>query len=368
MLLMFDLIVIGAGPVGLASAIHAQMAGLRACVIEARPATPDKACGEGLMPGGVAALQGMGVKIAPAERAILRGICYIDGSLRATGAFSEGVGWGIRRLTLVRALRARAADLGAVVQGGCSLTGWTSQHDSVQVQTNHGVIHAHWLVGADGLHSKVRDLAGLQVDQWAPRRFGIRRHFDVAPWNQHVEVHWAEGMEAYVTPVTARQVNVAFLWSGAAGGFEMLSQRFPALHARLGDAVGASTPRGAGSLAQRLPRRVAHRVALVGDAAGYLDALTGEGITLGFRCAAALVRTLAHNQPLLHYEKAYRQLSAEYYRSTAMLLAVARRPLLRRLLIRGLARLPGLFDRLLAWHGQNGNTAAQVARVRHPSR
>ncbi|WP_323794413.1 FAD-dependent oxidoreductase, partial [Nocardioides sp.] len=58
---MIDLLVIGGGPAGLATALHAQRAGLSVRVWESRPGTLDKACGEGLMPGAVAALADLGV-------------------------------------------------------------------------------------------------------------------------------------------------------------------------------------------------------------------------------------------------------------------------------------------------------------------
>jgi flavin-dependent dehydrogenase len=95
-------------------------------------------------------------------------------------------------------------------------------------------------------------------------------------------------------------------------------------------------------------RRCAPGVALVGDAAGYLDAITGEGLTLGFLSAEALVDTLAAERPLAEYERAFRERSATLFRMTRLLLVVAGLPPLRRRVIRALARRPDLFDRFLA--------------------
>lgn len=379
-----DVAVVGGGPVGLATAIHARLAGLRVCVLERRAVPPDKACGEGLMPAGVAALQHMGVALSPQERHPLRGICYLDGPWRAQGDFAHGeVGWGVRRLALNGALLARARALAAQVHLGCNVQGCDIGDDSVLLRTAQGEVQARWLVGADGLHSKVRAWAGLpaatqaspvgalhgQMRAWAGlpavppsrRRFGVRRHFALAPWGNQVEVHWQRGVEAYVTPVAANQVNIALLWEGGPATFFELLQAFPALHDRVRDAPCSSSARGSGPFAQHLARRVGQRVALVGDAAGYLDALTGEGLTLGFRSSAALARVLAQDLPLSQYETAYRRLSANYYRTTAALLGVARRPWLRRALIVALAQVPGAFDRVLAWHGQS--SAPDSARL-----
>ncbi|MCC5691560.1 hypothetical protein, partial [Klebsiella pneumoniae] len=141
------------------------------------------------------------------------------------------------------------------------------------------------LVAADGLHSPLRRAAGLDVESAGPRRFGLRQHFRVAPWGARVEVHFAGGVEAYVTPAGAQRVGVAFLWEDGAVErvrFDALLARFPALAERLAGAAPDSAPRGAGPLLRRVRGRVADRFALVGDAAGYVDAVTGEGLSLAF--------------------------------------------------------------------------------------
>ena len=110
-------------------------------------------------------------------------------------------------------------------------------------------------------------------------------------------MHWADGVEAYVTPVARDEVGVALLWRGGSARYEDLLARFPALAARLAGAPRRSSVRGAGRFQQRAARRFAPGVALVGDAAGYLDAISGEGLTLGFRCAEALAEMLAAGRP-----------------------------------------------------------------------
>src|ERR687889_213505 len=97
---------------------------------------------------------------------------------------------------------------------------------------------------------------------------------------------------------------------------------------RLPDAA-ATTTRGAGPLRQLVTRRVAGRVLLVGDAAGYVDALTGEGVSVALASARALVDCLVAERPE-DYERQWRQASRRYRLLTATLLAAARRPLFRR--------------------------------------
>ena len=124
--------------------------------------------------------------------------------------------------------------------------------------------------------------------------------------------------------------------------------RFPAVRERLQGTQAETEARGSGPFRQRVRRRHADRVALVGDAAGYLDAITGEGLTLAFESAAALAEVVTDAKPLGAYEMTYRRLSRTYYWMMALVLAVAARPGLRRRVVNALARDPGLFDRLLA--------------------
>ena len=344
-----DLLIAGAGPVGLAVAIEARLRGLEAVVVERRRPPLDKACGEGLMPLGVAQLAALGVAIDPAQCANFAGIRFLDAHATAEGRFADGLGVGVRRTVLSEAMLARARELGVELRFGESVTAWTVRDDGrVAVTTSRDTTQARLLVGADGLHSAIRRMAGLDGTRRGRVRNGMRRHFRVAPAGPFVEVHWADGAEAYVTPVGREEIGVALLWSGAATGYDALLARFPRLAARVAGAETSSRVEGAARFQQSVRRRHAPGVALVGDAAGYLDPLTGEGLTLGFRCARALVETIARGAPLADYERAYRALSRSYYQMTGVLLAVAARPWLRRRVVRALSRRPELFDHLLA--------------------
>lgn len=349
---MTTLAIVGGGPAGLATAIHAARRGLSAVVVDARALPLDKACGEGLMPPGVAALAAMGVEVPATDRMPFVGIRWIDGDAVAEGRFADGPGWGVRRTALIAAMVARARSLGVELRYGCRAGAWRRLRDGMEIETDAGPLRARLLVGADGLRSRIRREAGLAGRDTRRPRLGVRRHFRVAPWSPFVEVHWDASAEAYVTPVGPYRVGVAVLYAPGVETFETLLDRFPAVRERLRGILPESDVRGAGPFEQRVRRRHADGVALVGDAAGYLDAITGEGLTLAFRAAQALADGAADagalGRGLDAYERAYRRASRTYYLATGLLLAVARRPRLRRRLVRALAREPELFDRLLA--------------------
>jgi menaquinone-9 beta-reductase len=392
-----DLLVIGGGPAGLATAIAARLAGMSARVVERSRPPIDKACGEGLMPDAVARLGELGVALAPGEGWRFRGIRYLDGETVAEGVFPRAGGLGVRRLQLHQALARRAAELGVDLcwgvtahglapapaepvsgSAGARRPGATAQPAPASsapassapappasappaaklltagAYTDRPGLElaaARWVIGADGLRSRVRRWAGLEGAPARRRRFGVRRHFTCRPWSDLVEVHWGPGCEAYVTPVGPDEVGVAMLWSDSKARFDDLLARFPALAARLDGAPAASRDRGAGPLLVR-PRGVCRgNVALVGDASGYVDAITGEGLAVALHQSAALIEALAAGD-LARYAARHRRINRLPDKMTALLLAVERRPWLRRRMVRALAAEPALFSRLLGIHAR----------------
>jgi len=344
-----DVVVAGGGPAGLATAIGARRAGLEVVVLEAQRPPIDKACGEGLMPDGAAVLAALGVELAPEAARPFRGVRYIDGAVVAEGRFPGAPGLGIRRTALHDALRRRAEATGVRLRWGCRVTGLLRDGFA----TEAGPVRGRWLVAADGRGSSLRTLAGLAGRQAAHRRFGVRRHYRVEPWSDLVEVHWAAGCEAYVTPVGDGLVGVAMLWSGGAARFDELLARVPALERRLAGAEPASKDRGAGPLAQRCRRVARGRLALVGDAAGYLDAITGEGLALAFREAAAVVEAIAAGD-LQRYVAAHRRIVRHPLLVIRLLLLIERVPRLRRRVMAALAADPALMSRFLALKMRSG--------------
>lgn len=336
-----EVLIVGGGPAGLACARALAGRGVRPVVLERRHWPVDKVCGEGLMPAGRAILARLGVTAVGQP---FTGIEYIRGSCRAGADFAEGPGLAVRRLELSSALLCPEA---AELVEGCLVRSARPAGDWMEVDTNHGLWRCRLLVAADGLHSPLRHAFGLNrpTPGWL-RRWGWRRHFATPPWNQRVEVHYADGCEAYVSPVGTNQVGVAVL-SGKGLQRSNWLDAFPELAARLQEPL--SDLSGLGPLWQRARQVHQPGLVLLGDAAGYLDACTGEGLTLALAQAELLAREWRPGcRYFPAYARGYAGIVNHYYAVTFAALALAHWPRLSLATLRVLAEHPRLFQSLLS--------------------
>lgn len=340
-----DVFVVGGGPAGLAAALTARRAGLDVVVADRLQPPLDKACGEGLMPDGVAALAHLGIALDGKHGLPFRGIRFVDGDLRAEARFARGVGFGIRRPDLHRMLAERACDAGVVLAWRMSVDGLHPEG----VRVGDTVVRCRWIIGADGIHSRLRGWAGLPHAWAGIQRIGLRRRFRIRPWTDLVEVYWGPRCQAYVTPVAPDEVCVTVVGDAVKGRLSELASLFPSLASRLGDAELAGPARGAMTRSMKLRAVADGRIALIGDASGSVDAVTGEGLSLAFRQAAALGSALKAGT-LTGYEAWHRRLATRPLLVARVLLLMGGHDALRRLALRGLAAAPRLFERLLSAH------------------
>ncbi len=343
----YDLLVAGAGPAGLACAIAAAMKGMRVHVVDGREPPMDKACGEGMMPDTLTALAQLGIFSEQVAKIgfPMRGIRFVHRGLAVDAPFPGGSGAGVRRTALHQLLLQRAEELGVTFSWKTTFTGL----DNDGLSTSRGTMKARWIAGADGSQSRMRRFAGLDRFSASSQRIAVRQHFSVAPWSSFVEVHWTKHAQAYVTPISGSEVCFVFIGRGRFSGINDAMSLFPELQERVRGAEPATNPMGAVTRSRRLRRVTAGNVALIGDASGSVDAVTGEGLALCFRQALSLVQALEAGDLNLYEREHARIFRLPRMMSTAMLL-MDRYPLALSTAFAGFGRSRELFPRLLEVH------------------
>jgi flavin-dependent dehydrogenase len=290
---MKDVLISGGGVAGASLAILLGRAGLTVDLLERAHFPREKPCGEGLMPAGVAALRRLGVDAA-IEGAPFYGIRYHFRRQIAEGRFpaqngEPALGLGLRRLYFDHILFRMAAEAAGV-----------AAHEGVRVEAplleNGRVVgvvaegqarRARLVVAADGVHSTLRHALGLERPP-RRRRLGVCVHFRLAegrlqpPW---VDVFVARGHELYVTPLPRHELLVAALTDAGsfAGPLDGMFRRWyleqRELAERLEGAQQLTEMAGMYPLSGRALRGYAPGIVLHGDAAGFLDPITGGGMT-----------------------------------------------------------------------------------------
>jgi flavin-dependent dehydrogenase len=160
------------------------------------------------------------------------------------------------------------------------------------------------VVAADGAQSTIRKQLGLD-DCVKPERFGVRVHFRLAdtkaqlPW---VEVFVGNKIEIYATPLPNREISVALLANpgtlrgNTAPEFLGLCRSFPALADRLEGADQITRLMGATPISGNARRGATPGAVLLGDAAGFVDPVTGTGMTQALITAELLTKHLTRRK------------------------------------------------------------------------
>src|ERR1035438_7089783 len=340
-----DLFVIGGGPAGLAAALAARRRGLDVTLADGSVPPIDKACGEGIMPDGLAAARSLGLDLDSTGGQPFRGIRFCDGDAAVESAFPHGNGLGLRRTALHQLMVNQAIDAGVHLAWGVRVSGITPDG----VLADDRLVHARWIAGADGGNSLVRRWAGLDACHHESRRFGFRRHYAVPSWSQYMEIHWGDGCQLYITPVAATEVCVVLISSDHRLRLEDALPGFPEVERRLSAAAPTNLERGGVTASRRLNAVSRGNVALVGDASGSVDAITGEGLCLLFQQSVALAAALEAGDLGL-YQAEHRRIGRRPEFMADLMLFMDTRARLRRRTIRALESKPVLFHRMLAMH------------------
>jgi len=341
-----DVLIVGGGPAGLATAIAARCKGLRVALVDHRRPPIDKACGEGLLPEAVTAIRGLGIELDSARAHPFAGLRFSDRHLSFHANFPRGKAYGIRRTDLHSILVSRATEAGVTML-------WQTRVPHLEAGVacvGHERISYRWLVGADGQHSRVRQFAGLESRLRRNHRFGFRRHYECAPWSSFVDVHWAHGCQMVVTPTSAGEVCVATFTSDSRLRIDAsLASLFPEVEERLRGARVISSETGAITSFGRARGVRRGNVALVGDASCTVDGIAGQGLSLAFQQGLHLADAIAAGN-LASYEAAHARLIRLPMRMTRLLLLMNSSNAVRTRVMKLFARRPWLFAALVAAH------------------
>jgi 2-polyprenyl-6-methoxyphenol hydroxylase-like FAD-dependent oxidoreductase len=253
-------------------------------------------------------------------------------------------------------LDARAQEDGTRLRFGSRIQLGHSERDSegyMSADVNGERMRFRWLIGADGQASAVRKWAGLDTALRRSVRYCFRTHYRVAPWSECVEVHWGAKGQLYITPVAADCVCAVYITRDPRPHQIDIRTEFPDVAARLGGAAGelkiATRQRGAVTATCKLRCVATDSVALIGDASGSADAITGEGLAISFRQALALADAIAAGS-LDSYRTAHARIGRLPHAMCALMLTMDRWPVLQRCGLGALAARPAVFRELLEAH------------------
>lgn len=366
-----EIAVVGSGPAGATTALLLARLGHHVVVLDRARFPRDKACGEGLMPPGVRVLRRLGLYdavVATGAQPLL-GVTYRqqgDGPAAHARfpkptAGNQTSGLGIRRTTfdavLVDALR---TEPNATLREGERVTGLArDQAGAVNgVRTGMDVVRAEIVIGADGLHSSVRSWAGLATPAAPRSRYGLAGHWRLDTRGRtDIRVTFCDGHEWYEAPVGPDTLLVSVL-TGHSGPritartYEAAARAArPAVH----DAELVAGPLGAAQFEQRARAVAKGKLFLVGDAAGYDDPTTGEGLAIGMLLAERLALRIhqarsgqiSATDAVDRYRADHARLIRDRHRLTRLALVMARAPWLSRRAIASAAKDPQALSKLL---------------------
>jgi 2-octaprenylphenol hydroxylase len=317
----FDVVVAGAGLPGLSLATALARGGLRVALADGAPIAapePDQAFDlrvYATSPGSATFLRAIGAwqrlttdRIAPIESMQVEGDAGARLEFSAYDLGERALAWIVEERAMRAALLAAAFDAGVTMFGGMPFVGLYFSTAEATLTVGEGtVLVTRLLVAADGLRSWVRQAAGITVEPRAYGQTGVVANFECERAHHGTARQWfrADGSVLAWLPLPGRRISI--VWSAPdALASDLLALSPEALAQRVaaagGHALGALAPISGSAgfpLAMlKLPATVAHRLALVGDAAHGVHPLAGQGVNLGFGDALALSQVLAERGPI----------------------------------------------------------------------
>jgi geranylgeranyl reductase family protein len=353
--MMRDVVIVGAGPAGTSAAIGLAEQGARVALLDRARFPRVKPCAEYINPEAMRILDRLGLleAVREAGAVVFRGMRVISpGGRQLELDFIEDGGrhaLGVSRHLLDALAVERCRRLGVevfegtrvrrlLVDGG-RVCGVVAGREGVALE-----VPARVVVGADGHHSTVARLLGLDLPQRWPRRIGLAAHLEGYPLTGEMgEMHVGPDGYCGIAPQEEGRVNAAMVIDMARfekrGGsvescFDAALLGYQGMTERAGAARRVTPVRGVGPLARRVSRVSGDGYVLAGDAAGFFDPFTGEGIYDALRggelaaeaIAAALERGDLSAAGLADYDRARRAAFADKRRAAWLVQAFARSP------------------------------------------
>jgi len=383
-----DVLVLGAGPAGSAVAHTLASRGLSVAIADRKQFPRDKPCGEFLSPQCQPLLEELGLPglLDELQAHRVRGMRMHErdrmalGSFRHLGGDAPDVGFGVRRAVFDHALLRAAQAQGAQFLERHTFTALRRDADGRVVgaelrdPADEPVdVRARLVIGADGVHSRVAQQLGVQRQERWLQQFALVAHFEgVAPLPT-AEVHLLRGGFFAATTVDDDLFGLNLVvpqkqlrersersWD------EFVAARFdaaPELAERLRGARRLRPWRGVGPFAYTTRTQTVPGAALVGDAAGYVDPLTGEGIYFALFGARALGRQVlrAFDRPaeeaaaMADYRRERSRELAPRLRVARLLQRGLRSPWIVRRFVSALRRWPSLADLVVTLSGDTAH-------------
>ena len=362
-----DVLVVGAGPAGSAVAAALAASGRDVLLLERGAHPRPKACAEYASPRIAEELRllglpedgWMGDALPLSGMRVIRGDDAVD--VRYRDAAGPRNAWGLDRLVFDAALAAHAVERGARLLEHATFEEPVRTDGRVGgalVRTPEGqwAVTCRWLIGADGARSRVAARLGVERRVVAPRRLGMVAHYEGDPeLPDHGEMHVGPGWYVGLAPLAGERLNVGMALPldgqkrlSAVERFQAGIEGIPAVAARLRGLKRLTPIRGASPIGQRVARAAGPGWMLLGDAAGFIDPFTGEGIYRALRSARAAAESLAEGDPGAEdrYRAARRRAFAAKDALTWMVQGMLASPPLMGYALRRLAARPAAAARL----------------------